>query len=112
MPPELNTGLTAAAISLVLCSNAWGLDPQNIKLSDGVVFTPTLQVGERYDDNFRAVEEGVQASWITSIAPSFVLAAEGRKSAYALGYTATSDIFHSSQKDNNTDHQLTLDAAY
>src|SRR3990167_6391487 len=37
MPPELNTGLTAAAISLVLCSNAWGLDPQNIKLSDGVV---------------------------------------------------------------------------
>ena len=112
MHPKLNSGLMAAAIPLALCSNAWALEPQGIKLTDALVFTPTLQVGERYDDNFRAVEKGVQASWISSISPSFVVAAEGRKSAYALGYTANSDVFHSSQKDNNTDHLLTADAEY
>lgn len=101
-----------AAASVALCANAWALEPQSIKLSDGLTFIPTLKVGERYDDNFRSVEDGKESSWITSIIPTLKLGAEGRKSAYSLTYSADSDIFHSSHKDDNTDHHLTADAGF
>ncbi|MCC6076909.1 outer membrane beta-barrel protein [Pseudomonas sp. GCM10022188] len=109
MSNKLHRSLLAAAVSGVVCANAWALDPQGIKLSDGVIFTPTLKVAESYDDNFRAVENDEESSWITTIAPTFTLGAEGRKSAYQVSYTAVSDTFHSSHKDNNTDHHLTGD---
>lgn len=109
MSNKLHINLLAIAVSGAVCANAWALDPQNIKLADGVNFTPTLKVSESYDDNFRAVEKNEESSWITTIAPTFALGAEGRKSAYKLSYTAVSDTFHSSQEDNNTDHHLTAD---
>jgi len=112
MSIKFKTSSLAAAISVTLCANAWALDPQSINVADGVTFTPTLEVSERYDDNFRAVETGEESTWITSITPTFKLAAEGRKSAYALTYSASSDIFHSSRSDDNTDHNLTADAGY
>lgn len=102
----------AVAISGALCANAWALEPQSVKLGDGLTLTPTLELSERYDDNFRAVEENEESSWVTSITPTFVLGAEGRKSAYQLSYSAASDVFHSSHDDDNTDHHLTGDAAY
>jgi Uncharacterized protein conserved in bacteria (DUF2320). len=109
MSNKLHLSLLAAAVSGVVCANAWALDPQGIKLSDSASFTPTLKVSESYDDNFRAVENDEDSSWITTIAPTFTLGAEGRKSAYQVSYTAVSDTFHSSHKDNNTDHHLTGD---
>lgn len=84
----------------------WAVDPNPIKLSDAVLFSPTLKVSERYDDNFRATDESVKSSWITRIEPTFNLGAEGRKTAYNLSYRAASDFFHSSPDDNNTDHYL------
>ncbi|VVP27868.1 hypothetical protein PS900_04199 [Pseudomonas fluorescens] len=101
-----------AALSTVLCANAWAIDPQSVKLFDGVIFTPSLKVSERYDDNFRAVENDEESSWITGITPTFVLAAESNKSLYKFTYTADSDVFHSSHKDDNTDHYLDADAAF
>lgn len=112
MSIKFTTTVLAAAVSAALCANAWAIDPQSVKLSDGLTFTPTLKVAERYDDNFRAVENGEESSWITGITPTFVLAAEGRKSAYALTYSANTDIFHSSHQDDNTDHHLTADAGF
>lgn len=109
---NLKISSMALAISGAVCANAWALDPQSIKLSDGLTLTPTLQVSERYDDNFRAVETNEESSWITSVTPTIILGAEGRKSAYQLSYSAASDVFHSSHKDNNTDHILVGDAAY
>ncbi len=111
MRMKLKASSLAAAVSAALCANCWAIDPQYIKLSESLTFTPELKVGERYDDNFRAVEEGEESSWITEITPTFALGAEGRKSAYALKYSASTDIFHSSHKDDNTDHHLTADAA-
>ncbi|WP_280326427.1 outer membrane beta-barrel protein [Pseudomonas sp. BN102] len=107
---KLKASSLAAVVSVALSTNAWAIEPQFIKLTDSLTFTPTLKVGERYDDNFRAVEEGEKSSWITQIAPSFELGAEGRKSAYKLTYSANTDIFHSSHKDDNTDHHLNADA--
>lgn len=109
---SLRISSLAVAISGALCANAWALDPQSVKLGDGLTFTPTLQVSERYDDNFRAFNENEESSWVTSITPTFLLGAEGRKSAYQLQYSAVGDIFHSSHDDDNTDHHLTGDAAY
>ena len=112
MSMTFKTRSLAAAVSVTLCANAWALDPQSINVADGVTFTPTLEVRERYDDNVRAVATSEESTWITSITPTFKLAAEGRKSGYALTYSASSDIFHSSHSDNNTDHHLTADAGY
>ncbi|WP_201768375.1 outer membrane beta-barrel protein [Stutzerimonas azotifigens] len=111
----MNTKFQTSSLAVVIsaaCANAWALEPQSIKVYDGLTFTPTLQVSERYDDNFRAVESHEESSWITAITPTFMLEAEGRKSAYQLAYSAASDIFHSSRDDDNTDHHLTGDAAY
>ncbi|NLO55294.1 MAG: outer membrane beta-barrel protein, partial [Gammaproteobacteria bacterium] len=83
-----------------------------MRLTDGVTFTPSLKVAETYDDNFRAVDKGKDSSWITTIAPTFQLNADGRKSAYQLKYTASSDTFHSSHKDNNVDHFFNADAGF
>ena len=102
----------AIAIAGSLCANAWALEPQSIRLSEGVTFTPSLKVAEAYDDNFRAVEKSKDSSWITTIAPTFQLNADGRKSAYQLKYTASSDTFHSSHKDNNVDHFFNADAGF
>lgn len=102
----------AIAIAGSLCANAWALEPQSIRLSEGVTFTPSLKVAETYDDNFRAVEKSKDSSWITTIAPTFQLNADGRKSAYQLKYTASSDTFHSSHKDNNVDHHFNADAGF
>ncbi|MDR3566242.1 MAG: hypothetical protein P4N59_33065, partial [Negativicutes bacterium] len=99
-------------LSGFLCANAWAidpqgmLDPQSIKLSDGLTFTPILQVSERYDDNFRQVEHDTQSSWIMGTTPSFLLAAETGKSRYTLAYTADNNTYFSSPKDNHTNHYL------
>lgn len=103
---------TLIKFSALLCANAWAVDPASVKLIDGVTFTPTLKVSERYDDNFREVEHGRESSWITGVTPKFVLEAEKAKSAYRLSYEADSDTFHSSPKDNNTDHYLDAEAKY
>lgn len=108
----LRVSSLAIAISGALCANAWALDPQSVKLGDGLTFTPTLQVSERYEDNFRAVNENEESSWVTSVTPTFLLSAEGRKSAYQLQYSVVNDVFHSSHDDDNADHHLTGDAAY
>lgn len=97
--------------SLTLSLPVLALDPQPVRLGDSLKFEPTLQVSERYDDNFRAVDSGKESSWITRIAPTFSLGQEGRKAAYKVSYTADSDIFHSSRKDDNTDHHFSAKGA-
>ncbi|MNZ44901.1 hypothetical protein D3C78_625390 [compost metagenome] len=109
MSKKLHISLLALAVTAA-SSSALAVEAMSIKLADGLEFTPTLKVSESYDDNFREVESNEESSWITTIAPTFTLGAEGRKSAYKLSYTAVSDTFHSSHEDNNTDHHLTADA--
>ncbi len=111
MSKKLHISLLAIAVTAA-SSSALAVDAMSIKLADGLEFTPTLKVSESYDDNFREVENNEESSWVTTIAPTFTLGAEGRKSAYKLSYSAVSDTFHSSQDDNNTDHHLTADAGF
>lgn len=111
IPKSFHNILLATTLVAGTSSNVWAIeDPQYIKLSDRVIFIPGLQFKESYDDNIHADDSHEQSSWITTVAPSFTLAGEGRKSAFLLSYVASSDTFHSSQQDNNTDHLLTADA--
>ena len=102
--------LVAAAAGFSGAANA--IEAQNIRVSDGVLFTPTLKVSERYDDNIYATKNQRKSSWITNLEPSFMLSLDRAKSAYRLKYVASRDFFHSSSRDNNTDHHLTADAGF
>lgn len=112
MSKTLIKNTLAIAIAGSLSINAWAVDPQSIRLTDGVIFTPSLAFAEKYDDNFRAVDKDKKSTWVTNISPSFQLNADRSKSAYQLKYTASSDTFHSSHKDNNVDHFFTGDAGF
>lgn len=107
-----NNARSLIPLSALLCANAWATDPQSIKIAEGLSFTPTLEVSERYDDNFREVNTHTESSWITRISPTFALGAETEKMAYRVAYKADSDIFEESTKDNNTDHYLDADARF
>lgn len=112
MKQKLQFNLVAAAVSLACCGSVMAIEPQSVKVTEGINLTPTLKVTERYDDNFRAVETNEESSWITSVSPTLTLNADGRKSAYRVSYTADSDTFHSSSKDNNVDHRLQAEAGF
>jgi hypothetical protein len=99
-------------LSALLCANAWATDPQSMKITDGISFTPELEVSQRYDDNFRQVNTGKDSSWITRISPTFAFGAQTEKVAYKISYKADSDIFLDSPKDNNTDHYLDANARF
>lgn len=95
-----------ALLATCCASQAWAVEPHYIKLSDSMVFVPGLQLKESYDDNIHADERDELSSWVTTVTPGFTLAGEGSKSSYLLNYTASSDTFHASTQDNNTDHSL------
>lgn len=107
MNNKIKASLLALAVSAA-SGNVLAVEAMSI----GLEFTPTLKVSESYDDNFREAEKNEESSWVTRISPTFALTAYGQKSEYVLSYTADSDTFHSSQKDNNTDHHLTADAGF
>jgi hypothetical protein len=112
MSSTFNKCSLTAAIYAVICVNAWAIEPQSIKFSDGLKFTPTLSVEERYDDNIRAEEYDTQSSWVTVIKPKFVLSTEGRNSAYALSYEMDNQTYASSHNDDHTDHHFDADAGF
>lgn len=112
MRNKINQQMLLLAVAGSVSAGAWALDPAYIPVTDGVVFTPTLKVTESYDNNLYAQRDDRKSSWVTTLAPTFRLNADGHKSSYQLQYTAERDIFHSSSRDNNTDHFLNADAGY
>jgi len=77
-------------------------------LFGGMTLTPTLTVSEEYDDNIRnapATNNNANiSSWVTRIAPNFVLKAEDRLNVYQLSYNLMRENVTSSHIDSHTDH--------
>jgi hypothetical protein len=92
-----------------LPSQASAIEPASVDFL-GFQFTPTLKVGEAFDDNFREVENDKQSSWITTVAPGFEFKAEDRNSAYRLTYLGSREIFHDAENASHTDHDLKLES--
>lgn len=98
----------AAAVLMAGSTSAMAIEAASMQLG-AMTLTPTLELSETYDDNFRETANE-ESSWVTTISPTFVLAAQDRLNVYKLTYNFSSDTFHSSQDDNNTDHHLDADA--
>ena len=101
---------TLVLIMSALCpALAWGVDPQSVDIQ-GFDFTPTLELSESYDDNFRELEHDVQSSMLTKVAPSFELKAEDRNSATRLLWQPTRYIYHEQPDASNTAQRVRLDS--
>ncbi|MFW0758982.1 outer membrane beta-barrel protein [Pseudomonas sp. H11T01] len=88
---------------------AWSLDPQHIDVY-GFNFTPTLELSESYDDNFRELQRNRQSSLVTKLAPYFELKAEDRNSATRLIWQPTQYIYHDEPDASNTAQRVRLDS--
>ncbi|NBB08725.1 outer membrane beta-barrel protein [Pseudomonas sp. SLFW] len=80
--------------------------PQSVELG-GFDFTPTLKVSEFYDDNFRTLPDHEEASWITSVRPTFVLETQTRTSGYQLEYAVDSRTYQDHSAADHVDQALT-----
>ena len=96
--------LLFAALASTLGAGAWALEPAPVELTDGLALTPTLKLGAGYDDNFRAAENRKESSAVSTIAPTLAIGADNGKLKFDARYTANHEIYHSSRKDDNTDH--------
>lgn len=112
MNHNLKQRLLVAAVASALSTSAYALDPMAVKVTDGVAFTPTLKLGVGYDDNFRALENNEESSWVSTIAPTLTLGGDSGKVKYDVSYTANHEVYHSSRKDDNTDHLLGANAQF
>jgi hypothetical protein len=88
---------------------AWCIQPQAINVY-GFDFTPTLQITESHDDNFRELEHDVESTMVTRIAPSFEIKAEDRNSATRLLWQPTRYIYHEDSDASNTAQRLRADS--
>lgn len=106
------TQLAAAVAVASISTSALALTPQNITVSDGLVFTPTLKLEERYDSNIHETNKSRKSSWVTAVQPSFTLGLDRAKSAYQLNYTLDSQNYHSSNSSSHINHHLTADSGF
>lgn len=106
------TLLAAAVAAAGLSTSALAIDPQNIRVSDGVFFTPTLMLEERHDSNIHQTKNSRKSSWITTVEPSFKLSLDRAKSAHQLKYRVKSENYHSSNSSNHMSHHITADSGF
>ncbi len=99
------TKILTASLAGTLSTASWATDPQHIDLA-GFEFTPTLDVGESYDSNYRGLSDNARSSWVTSINPKFLLSAETRNTGYQLEYEVNDQNYHSDDKASHTDQHL------
>lgn len=102
--------LLLAVLVSTLGSSAWALEPATVELTETWALTPTLKLGVGYDDNFRAAETREESSMVSTIAPTLAIGADNGKLKLDARYTANHETYHSSRKDDNTDHILSANA--
>ncbi|PSJ40064.1 hypothetical protein C7I36_12405 [Zobellella taiwanensis] len=99
--------LSAVATGILFAGQAAAIEPQAVDLG-GVGFIPTVKLSETYDDNIWEASglagDEEQSSWVTSIEPSFTLAARDRLNTYQFNYRFNNTTYHSSHDDDKTDH--------
>lgn len=103
--------VVVAAVAGVSTS-AFAIDPQSIRVSDGLMFTPTVKLEQRHDDNLFATRDNRKSTWATVIDPSFALSLDRAKSAYELKYRMSSKNFHSSNSNSYIDHHFTAKSGF
>lgn len=98
---------TISAVITGVATPVFAIDPVSVRVSDGVMFTPTLQFEQRHDDNIFATKNDRMSSWVTVIEPTFTLSLDRAKSAHQLRYRMSSNNFHSSNRNSHINHHFT-----
>lgn len=93
-------------------TSAFAIDPQSVRVSDGVMFTPTLQLEHAHDSNIHATKNNRKSSWVTTIEPTFALNLDRAKSAYELKWRINSKNYHSSKDSSHIDQHVTGKAGF
>lgn len=93
-------------------TSAFAIDPQSVRISDGVMFTPTLQLQHAHDSNIHATKNNRKSSWVTTIDPTFALNLDRAKSAYELKWRMSSKNYHSSKDSSHIDQHVTAKAGF
>ena len=71
----INKVMAVLLCHVFLCAKVGAVESQNIILLEELLFTPTLNVAERYEDNFRIVEIIGEFSWDPLFSPALTLRA-------------------------------------
>lgn len=100
------------AASAGMSTSVFAIDPQSIRVSDGLMFTPTLKFEQRHDDNIFATRNNRKSSWVSVIEPTFALSLDRAKSAHELKYRMSSKNFHASNSNSYIDHHLTANSGF
>ncbi len=87
-----------------IANSAVALDPQYIKFSNGIIFTPTLALSQYYDDNVRNAPGNRLSSWTTTIAPTFMLQVQERLNSYEAYYRFSHQRVSTHRSDDTTNH--------
>ncbi len=110
----MRTQLTRLAVVIAATAGvstaAFAIDPQSVRVSDGVVFTPTLKFEEQHDSNIFGTKNQRKSSWVSVIEPTFNLSLDRAKSAHQLKYRMTSNNYHSSNDSSHINHHITADS--
>lgn len=100
------------AASVGASSAAFALDPQSIRVSDGVMFTPTLKLQHGHNNNLYGTKNDAKSTRFTVVEPSFTLSLDRAKSAYQLKYVMSSKNYHSANDNSHIDHHLTAKSGF
>ena len=112
----MHTKLTRLAVVIAaaagVSTSAFAITPQDVRISDGLAFTPTLKLEQRHDDNIFATNKNRKSSWVTVVEPTFTLSLDRAKSAHQLQYRLSSKNFQSMNSSSYIDHHLTADTGF
>lgn len=100
------------AASVGASTAAFALDPQSVRVSDGVMFTPTLKLEHGHNNNLYGTKNDTKSTRFTVVEPSFALNLDRAKSAYELKYVMRSNNYHSANDNNHIDHHFTAKSGF
>ena len=112
MRMKLTQLAVVVAAAAGVSTSAFAIDPQSIRIGDGLLFTPTLGFEHGHDDNLFATDKKRKTTDYTVVEPSFKLSLDRAKSAHELKYRLKSYNFHSAKDSSYINHHFTGKTGY
>lgn len=91
---------SVAMIVSVLSSAAYAVEPAGINLDNGILVTPLVSTGYKYDNNIFSQSSDTKSSGIFTVVPSVNLLLEDGINSYSVDLAVSSGTYLSSSDDN------------
>lgn len=105
----LKKSLLSIAVATLMCSNAYAVEPLSIPLESGVIITPLVETGIKYDNNILSEATSAKSSGILTVDPAVNFLLEDGANAYNIDVAIQSGVYFSSSADNYLDANLGFD---